>query len=115
MLIDWDRLRVRTSLESLFGVLSAVRASNLLDAERYSVACVDVLERLWSFVCSAGKPPRLSPKRFSSDDDDDDDDVQNEVLLWMRQQPKEFYAAGIGALIKRWDKCINIGGDYIEK
>ncbi|GBN59125.1 hypothetical protein AVEN_102028-1 [Araneus ventricosus] len=45
----------------------------------------------------------------------DDDDVQHEVLLWMRQQPKEFYAAGIGALIKRWDKCINIGGDYIEK
>ncbi|GBN56460.1 hypothetical protein AVEN_75978-1 [Araneus ventricosus] len=33
MLIDWDRLGVRTSLESLFGVLSAVRASKLLDAE----------------------------------------------------------------------------------
>ncbi|GBM78738.1 hypothetical protein AVEN_153312-1, partial [Araneus ventricosus] len=45
----------------------------------------------------------------------DDDDVQLEVLLWMRQQPKEFYAAEIGALIKRWDKCINIGGDYCEK
>ncbi|GBL99767.1 hypothetical protein AVEN_234599-1 [Araneus ventricosus] len=25
----------------------------------------------------------------------DDDDVQHEVLLWMKQQPKEFYAAGI--------------------
>ncbi|GBM69100.1 hypothetical protein AVEN_178178-1 [Araneus ventricosus] len=45
----------------------------------------------------------------------DDNDVQHEVLLWMRQQPKEFYAAGIGALIKRWEKCINIGGDYVEK
>ncbi|GBO29128.1 hypothetical protein AVEN_240790-1 [Araneus ventricosus] len=45
----------------------------------------------------------------------DDDDVQHEVLMWMREQPKEFYAAGIGALIKRWDKCINIGGDYVEK
>ncbi|GBM24688.1 hypothetical protein AVEN_46188-1 [Araneus ventricosus] len=33
----------------------------------------------------------------------EDDDVQHEVLLWMRQQPKELYAAGIGALIKRWD------------
>ncbi|GBL77081.1 hypothetical protein AVEN_12726-1 [Araneus ventricosus] len=32
----------------------------------------------------------------------DDDDVQHEVLLWMRQQPKEFYAAGIWALLKRW-------------
>ncbi|GBN84102.1 hypothetical protein AVEN_113927-1 [Araneus ventricosus] len=45
----------------------------------------------------------------------DDDDGQHEVLLWMIQQPKEFYAAGIGALIKRWDKCTNIGGDYVEK
>ncbi|GBM60776.1 hypothetical protein AVEN_233840-1 [Araneus ventricosus] len=45
----------------------------------------------------------------------DDDDVQNEVLLWTRQQPKEFYAAGIGALIKRWDKRINIGEDYVER
>ncbi|GBN45891.1 hypothetical protein AVEN_164619-1 [Araneus ventricosus] len=33
----------------------------------------------------------------------DGDDIQHEVLLWMRQQPKEFYAAGIGALIKGWD------------
>ncbi|GBN98543.1 hypothetical protein AVEN_11553-1 [Araneus ventricosus] len=33
----------------------------------------------------------------------------------MRQQPKEFYAAGIGVLIKRWDKCINVGGDYVNK
>ncbi|GBL79046.1 hypothetical protein AVEN_48994-1 [Araneus ventricosus] len=52
----------------------------------------------------------LGGKRFA-----DDDDVQHEVLLWMRQQFKEFYAAGIGALIKRRDKCINIGGDYVEK
>ncbi|GBM94083.1 hypothetical protein AVEN_135185-1 [Araneus ventricosus] len=45
----------------------------------------------------------------------DDDDVQHEGLLWMRQELKAFYAAGIGALIERWDKCINIGGDYVEK
>ncbi|GBN44752.1 hypothetical protein AVEN_71575-1, partial [Araneus ventricosus] len=33
----------------------------------------------------------------------------------MRQKLNEFYAAGIGALMKRWGKCINIGGDYVEK
>ncbi|GBM84697.1 hypothetical protein AVEN_93079-1 [Araneus ventricosus] len=31
----------------------------------------------------------------------DDDAVQHEVLLGMRQQLKELYAAGIGGLIKR--------------
>jgi hypothetical protein len=28
---------------------------------------------------------------------------------------KSLYAAGFDALIKRWDKCINVGGRYIEK
>ncbi|GBM48362.1 hypothetical protein AVEN_37812-1 [Araneus ventricosus] len=53
--------------------------------------------------------PHVVGKHFA-----DDDDVQHEVLLWMRQQPKEFYVAGIGEMIKRWDKCINIGGDSVE-
>jgi hypothetical protein len=26
-----------------------------------------------------------------------------------------FYAAGFHALVKRWDKCINVGGGFIEK
>ncbi|GBN63634.1 hypothetical protein AVEN_108941-1 [Araneus ventricosus] len=68
---------------------------------------------------------RLSPKRFSSvcplkqhlggKHFADDEDIQHEVLMWMRQQPKEFYTAGIGALIKRWQKCFNTGRDYVEK
>jgi hypothetical protein len=32
-----------------------------------------------------------------------------------RQQSKDFYAAGFNALAKRWDKCINVGGGYVEK
>ncbi|GFY66564.1 hypothetical protein TNIN_140951 [Trichonephila inaurata madagascariensis] len=36
----------------------------------------------------------------------DEDDVQHEVLQQMTQQPKEIYAAGVGALMKRWDTCI---------
>jgi hypothetical protein len=36
--------------------------------------------------------------------------------MWLRQQPKkDFYAGGIGTLIKWWDKCINVNGDYVEK
>jgi hypothetical protein len=33
----------------------------------------------------------------------------------MRKQTKYFYTAGFDALIKRWDKCINVGGGYVEK
>jgi hypothetical protein len=28
---------------------------------------------------------------------------------------KNFYAVGFDALVKRWDKCINVGGRYVAK
>jgi hypothetical protein len=41
--------------------------------------------------------------------------MEREVTAWFRQQPKQFYAAGSQELMKRWDKCLNIEGDYVEK
>jgi histone-lysine N-methyltransferase SETMAR len=46
----------------------------------------------------------LGGKRFA-----DDEEVETEVRKWLRQQSKNFYAAGFGALVKLWDKCINVG------
>jgi hypothetical protein len=34
---------------------------------------------------------------------------------WLRQQSKDFHAVGFEALVKGWDKCINVGGGYVEK
>jgi hypothetical protein len=45
----------------------------------------------------------------------DDEAVESEVTAWFRQQPKEIYAAGFQGLVKRWDKCLNVRGDYVEK
>jgi hypothetical protein len=33
----------------------------------------------------------------------------------LRRQTKDFYAAGFEALVKRQDKCIIVGGGYVEK
>jgi hypothetical protein len=52
----------------------------------------------------------LGGKHFS-----DDEEVETEVRNWPRQQSKDFYAAGFDALVKQWDKCINVGGGYVEK
>jgi hypothetical protein len=30
-------------------------------------------------------------------------------------KPNDFYAVGFDALVKRWDKCINVGAGYVEK
>jgi hypothetical protein len=45
----------------------------------------------------------------------DDEDVEKQVRKWLRQQSKDFYAAGFDALVKRLDKCVNVGGGYAEK
>jgi hypothetical protein len=52
---------------------------------------------------------RLSDKHFI------DDEVEMEVWKWLRQQSKDFYTAGLDALVKQWDKCINVGGGYVAK
>jgi hypothetical protein len=53
---------------------------------------------------------KLGGKRFA-----DDEEVETEMQKWLRQQSKDFYAAGFDALLQRWDKCINVGGGYVEK
>jgi histone-lysine N-methyltransferase SETMAR len=47
----------------------------------------------------------------------DDEKVETEVRKWLRQRSTYvyFYAARFDALLKRWDKCMNVGGRYIEK
>lgn len=52
----------------------------------------------------------LRGKHFTNDGE-----VQHNVQHWLLQQSKEFYAEGIQKLVERWDKCINVAGDYIEK
>jgi hypothetical protein len=39
----------------------------------------------------------------------DDEEIKMEVWKWLRQQSKDFYAAD--ALVKRWDKRIDVGGE----
>jgi hypothetical protein len=41
--------------------------------------------------------------------------MPDQVRKWLRQQSKDFYAAGFDVPVKRWDKCINVGGAYVEK
>jgi histone-lysine N-methyltransferase SETMAR len=52
----------------------------------------------------------LAGQRFISDDD-----AKTAVRRWFRAQPAEFYNSGISKLVMRWDKCLNRGGDYVEK
>jgi cation transport regulator ChaB len=52
----------------------------------------------------------LGGKRFA-----DDEEVETEVRKQLKQQSKDFYAAGFDTMVKRWDKCISVGGGNVEK
>jgi hypothetical protein len=52
---------------------------------------------------------------FSAEHFPNDEAVESEVTAWFRQQPKKFYAAGFQGLVKRWDNCLNVQRDYVEK
>jgi len=59
--------------------------------------------------CQATLLKHLSGKRFP------DDAVERAMCVWFRQQRQEFYATGFQELVKRWDKCLNLYRDYVEK
>jgi hypothetical protein len=60
-------------------------------------------------VCSL-KQFRLGGKWFA-----DDEEVEMEVRKWLRQQLEDFCAACFDALVMRWNKCVSVGGAYVEK
>ncbi|GBL77785.1 hypothetical protein AVEN_152988-1 [Araneus ventricosus] len=57
--------------------------------------------KLREFLCS---------KRFGSDEE-----LENAVTNWFNELAAEEYGMGILMLVDRYDKCLNVGGDYVEK
>ena len=52
----------------------------------------------------------LGGKKF-----EDDESLQAEVKHFFQEKGVRFFEEGILKLKKRWEKCIEIGGDYVEK
>lgn len=52
----------------------------------------------------------LKGQRFS-----DDDEVKEAVMAYLEDQDETFYLEGIRMLTHRYQKCIAISGDYVEK
>jgi hypothetical protein len=45
----------------------------------------------------------------------DDEQVENFVRKWLQTRPPSFYNTGIKKLPIRWQKCVEKGGNYVEK
>jgi hypothetical protein len=55
---------------------------------------------------------KISPRgrRLSSDEE-----VIGAVQHWLKNQPKFFFPGGIKKIVRRWNRCIEVEGDYVEK
>jgi hypothetical protein len=68
----------------------------------------DSMQRIFitkCFLFTVGSVCRV--KRFAAEE------AETEERKWLRQESKD--AASFDALVKRCDKCINVGGGYVEK
>jgi len=45
----------------------------------------------------------------------DDAELQAGVNEWLKSQAAKFYDDGINKLMHRYDKCLNLNSDYVEK
>ncbi|KAL1474652.1 hypothetical protein MTO96_020541 [Rhipicephalus appendiculatus] len=45
----------------------------------------------------------------------DDETLISEVTTWLLEQPVDFYKRGVYSCIKRWEKCVSLGGTYVEE
>jgi len=41
--------------------------------------------------------------------------VQEEVMMWFKEQAADFYDSRINKLVPRLNKCLDNAGDYVEK
>jgi hypothetical protein len=60
-------------------------------------------------VCLAQGRKLLRGRIFSSDKE-----VIGTVQNWLKTQPKNFFLT-IKKLVKRWNRCVEVEGDYVEK
>src|SRR5258705_10551213 len=86
----------------------------------------DAIRRVYVFLCVFEMPPPIKnpadhhlflhlKKHLGGQRHDDDDEVKTSVVQWLSNQAADFYEDGIQKLVVRYDKCLNTGGNYVEK
>jgi len=91
-----------------------------------AAATVSTIEEL-RFECIPHPPysPDLAPSHFhvfgplkdalSGTQFQDDNEVWSVVHEWLCTRLKEFFFRGIYTLVKRWRRCIELEGNYVEQ
>ncbi|XP_067139557.1 protein GVQW3-like [Centruroides vittatus] len=89
------------------------RPSVIIDDLIEKVDCLQstfsIMNRLFSFT-RVKENRHLAGQRHNNHDE-----VKMTVLQWLSHQAATFFEDGIQKLVPRYDKCLNINGNYVEK
>ncbi|GBN07767.1 Histone-lysine N-methyltransferase SETMAR [Araneus ventricosus] len=91
-----------------------------------SAATQELLDQFgWDIFHHLPYSPDLAPSDFhfflklikflGSKRSGNDEELENAVTNWLNELTPEEYDMGILKLVDRYDKCLNVGGDYVEK
>jgi len=111
------KMELETSPETVLSIYARPHSANQTIAKLRSFK--------WEVLQHTPYSPDLAPSDFhlfgplnqnlSGESFPDDDAVERSVCASFRQQPHEFYVADFQGILKRWDKSLNLYGDYVEK
>ena len=65
---------------------------------------------IWLFPFPKSEKQHVKGQRFHSNED-----VISAVEEWFESHPKSYYAQGLLRVKERWQKCVDMQGDYVEK
>ena len=54
-------------------------------------------------------------KWLASQSFEDDDRMKTDVTTWFKSLAADFFDTGIRKLVPRYQKCVEVRGDYVEK
>ena len=79
-------------------------------------ACIviDLNNAMWEFAFAAVLNS-LTKTHLAGKWHADDEDLQHAVVDWLNSQAAVWYEEGISKPVSRYDKCLNVQGDYVEK
>ena len=64
----------------------------------------------WDFFLFPKMKEHLAGKRFANDED-----LKAAVVTWLNNQAATWYEDCIHKLVPRYDKCLNVKGNHVER
>jgi len=84
------------------------------------VTCAEVFRNFYTWFSVQLRPLNTHlfmhlKQWFASQSFEDDDRLKTGVTTWFKSLVADFFDTGIRKLVPRYQKCVEVRGDYVEK